>query len=492
MPGMGGGGRGGGRKKPADTTRYYEILGVSKNEAPDAIRKAYRKLAVKNHPDKGGDLEKFQDIQKAFDVLGDEKKRDIYDKYGEEGLEEGGGGGPTDIFDAMMGGGRRRKEQSGVKKGENMVHPLKVTLEQLYKGSQRTLRLTRKVIDKQRGVESCSSCGGRGYKIQTIRMGPMVQQVQKVCDSCGGNGQNFRQVKVQETLEVHVPKGAPDQHKLHFSEKADEIPDGEAGDVVFVLQEQPHAMFKRKGDDLYIDRTISLSEALCGFSMELTHLDGRTLIIKTTPGEVMKPVSYDPFSEEERSNWTLFDDCDVPSLENAAVAETEDLKVCKKACESGQLKGKGIGCFVQKGGRTVFKQCTYEEALAAKSTSKGSKLYMVTDPNADAAKRMMKAVEGEGLPRLRSPFEFGNLFINLTIEFPDSIPAAACAELLKLLPPPKHVPKAKEDDEDVEVCQVIDIDPVKSYADRSQPQAQDDDDEEGGGPGGQRVQCAQQ
>jgi DnaJ family protein A protein 2 len=373
-----------------------------------------------------------------------------------------------------------------------MVHPLKVTLEQLYKGSQRTLRLTRKVIDKQRGVETCSQCGGRGYKIQTIRMGPMIQQVQKVCDACGGNGQSFRQIKVQETLEVHVPKGAPDQHKLHFSEKADEIPDGEAGDVVFVLQEQPHPMFKRKGDDLFIDRTISLSEALCGFAMELTHLDGRTLIIKTNPGEVIKPVAYDPFAEDERSNWTLYDDCDVPSLENAAVAETEDLKVCKKACESGQLKGKGIGCFVQKGGRTVFKQCSYDEALKAKTTAKGSKLYIISDPSADAEKRMMKAVEGEGLPRLRSPFEFGNLFVTIQIEFPPSIPAAAAGELLNLLPPPMHVPKAKEDDDDVDVCQLKDIDPQKSYMDRSQVDPCDEDDDEGGGPGGQRVQCAQQ
>merc|ERR1719498_2144858 len=195
-----------------------------------------------------------------------------------------------------MAGGRRGGSQSRTKKGENMTHPLKVTLDQIMKGSARTLRLTRKVIDKQKGVEQCSSCGGRGAKIQTIRMGPMIQQVQKTCDSCGGNGVMYRQVKVQETLEVHIPKGAPDGHKINFSEKADEIPDGEAGDVVFVLQEQPHADFKRKGDDLYIERTISLTEALCGFAMELDSLDGRTLLIKSAPGEVIRPVSFNPFS----------------------------------------------------------------------------------------------------------------------------------------------------------------------------------------------------
>ena len=173
---------------------------------------------------------------------------------------------------------------------------------------------------------------------------------------------------------LHVPKGAPDGHKIHFSEKADEIPDGEAGDVVFVLQEQPHAEYKRKGDDLFLERAISLTEALCGFNMELEALDGRKLIIKSKPGEVIKPVAYDPFREDEDAAlWTLYDDCDTPSLENAAVAETEDINVCKKAVAKGQLKGKGIGCFVQRGGKTVFKQCTTEQAMQAKKPSRGAK-----------------------------------------------------------------------------------------------------------------------
>ena len=491
MPGMGG--MGGRRsRKPVDTQRLYDVLGVNKSDPPDVIRKAYRKLAVKNHPDKGGDEAKFKEIQKAFDILGDERKREVYDQAGEEGLEDGGGGGggPGDIFDVLSGRGRSRKPQ-GAKKGEAMVHPLKMTLEQVYKGSSRTLRLTRKVIDKERGVETCSACNGTGVRVQTIRMGPMIQQVQQACNACGGTGKIYRMQKVQETLEVHVPKGSPDQHRINFFEKGDEIPDGEAGDVTFVLQEQPHAVFKRKGDDLYIERTISLSEALCGFQMELKHLDDRTLIIKTAPGEIIRPVSYDPFAEDSRTDWTLFEDTDVPSLENAAVAETEDLKVCKKACDSGQLKGKGIGCFVQKGGRTVFKQCTYDEAVAAKKSAKGSKLYIISDPTKEKSLRMMKAVEGEGLPRLRSPFEHGNLFIKFNIEFPEAIDPTAAAALGKLLPPPKNKVTKSEEDEDVEVVQCIDIDPYNSYTDNLPEQNADEEDEEGG-PGGQRVQCAQQ
>ena len=103
---------------------------------------------------------------------------------------------------------------------------------------------------------------------------------------------------------------------------------------------------------------------------------------------------------------------------------------------------------------------------------------------------MMKAVSGEGLPRLRSPFEHGNMFITFTIEFPDSIPAGAAGELLKLLGPPKHVPTVTEETEDVDVCELTDVDPVSSF--KEYIPAENDEDDEEGGPGGQRVQCAQQ
>merc|ERR1719254_432598 len=103
---MHGGGRGGSKK--ADTTKFYTLLDVDKNASEAEIKKAYRKLAVKHHPDKGGDPEKFKEITRAYEVLSDSDKRSKYDKYGEEGLEDGGGGGdPTDIFDAFFGGGRR-------------------------------------------------------------------------------------------------------------------------------------------------------------------------------------------------------------------------------------------------------------------------------------------------------------------------------------------------------------------------------------------------
>merc|ERR1719491_1402720 len=141
----------------------------------------------------------------------------------------------------------------------------------------------------------------------------MIQQMQSQYNACGGNGKSFKTKSEREVLEVLIQKGSPDNHKVQFREMADEHPDADAGDVVFVLKEQEHSEFKRKGADLFIERKISLVEALCGFSMELTHLDGRKLIIKTSPGEIVKPLAqgFDPMSKEEsKTDWEVMEDFD--------------------------------------------------------------------------------------------------------------------------------------------------------------------------------------
>merc|ERR1719343_492199 len=231
---------------------------------------------------------------------------------------------------------------------------------------------------------------------------------------------------------------------------ADEHPDADTGDVVFVLKQQEHAEFKRKGADLFIERKISLVEALCGFKMELTHLDGRKLLIQTSPGEIVKPMAqgFDPLAKEEsKTDWEVMEDCDCPSIDNVAQADTTDIDTLKKACET-QLKRKGIdvGVFVVDGSRAYFKQCTREEALAAKKTKKGSTMYIVSDPDAKKAFRMIKAVKDEGMPTYKNPFVHGNLFLLLTIEFPDELSPDNQKAIKKLLPPPLNVPKIKEDD----------------------------------------------
>merc|ERR1712241_1233148 len=113
--------------------------------------------------------------------------------------------------------------------------------------------------------------------------------------------------------------------KVPIREMADEQPDADTGDVIFVLKQQEHSDFKRKGADLFIERKISLVEALCGFEMELTHLDGRKLLIKTQPGEIVKPMArgFDPFADtESKMEWEVIEDSDCPSIDNVAQADT--------------------------------------------------------------------------------------------------------------------------------------------------------------------------
>merc|ERR1740130_1009673 len=131
----------------------------------------------------------------------------------------------------------------------------------------------------------------------------MIQQMQSSCGACGGQGKSFSRKQEREVLEVRIQKGSPNNHKVTFREMADEHPDADCGDVNFIIKEQEHAVFKRKGADLFIEREISLVEALCGFELELTHLDNRKLLIKTSPGEIVKPLAqgFDPLADEADS-----------------------------------------------------------------------------------------------------------------------------------------------------------------------------------------------
>ncbi|KAH1130544.1 hypothetical protein J1N35_001922 [Gossypium stocksii] len=313
--------------KKSDNTRYYEILGVSKNASHDDLKKAYKKAAIKNHPDKGGDPEKFKELAQAYEVLSDPEKREIYDQYGEDALKEGMGGGaaahdPFDIFSSFFGGspfggassrGRRQK------RGEDVVHPLKVSLEDLYLGTSKKLSLSRNVIcskcsgkgSKSGASMQCPGCQGSGMKISVRHLGPsMIQQMQHPCNECKGTGETINDkdrcppckgakvVQEKKVLEVIVEKGMQNGQKITFPGEADEAPDTITGDIVFVLQQKDHPKFKRKGEDLFVEHTLALTEALCGFLFVVTHLDGRKLLIKSIPGEVVKPDSFKAINDE--------------------------------------------------------------------------------------------------------------------------------------------------------------------------------------------------
>lgn len=314
--------------KKSDSTRYYEILGVPKNASQDDMKKAYRKAAIKNHPDKGGDPEKFKELAQAYEVLSDPEKREIYDQYGEDALKEGMGGGgghdPFDIFQSFFGGnpfggGSSRGGSRRQRRGEDVVHPLKVSLEDLYNGTSKKLSLSRNVLCskcKGKGSKSgasmkCSGCQGSGMKVSIRHLGPsMIQQMQHVCSDCRGTGETINEkdrcpqckgekvLPEKKMLEVTVEKGMQNGQRITFQGEADEAPDTVTGDIVFVVQQKEHPKFKRKGDDLFVEHTLSLTEALCGFQFILTHLDGRQLLIKSSPGEVVKPGQFKAINDE--------------------------------------------------------------------------------------------------------------------------------------------------------------------------------------------------
>jgi len=297
------GGRGGRRASAnVDTTKLYETLEIEKNADAKAIKKAYRKAAIKHHPDKGGDEHKFKEINAAYEVLSDPETRAKYDKHGLEGLEEGGGGGGgghEDLFSMFFGGqGRGGGRSAGPKRGEDVNHPLKVTLEDLYNGKTVKLAITRQVIVGQSKV--CTGCDGQGVVIELrqIALG-MVQQMQRQCGECGGEGHQYKRKKEREILEVLVEKGMKHKQKIVFRSKGDEKPGMEPGNINFVVQEKEHPVFKRKGADLLVTKTLSLKEALCGFEWKIEHLDGRDLVVRSNPGEVIQPETDDrrPFTK---------------------------------------------------------------------------------------------------------------------------------------------------------------------------------------------------
>jgi DnaJ family protein A protein 2 len=304
-----GGSRGGAASnKPVDNSKLYEIMGLDKNASQDEIRKAYKKLAIKKHPDRGGNQEEFQMLQHAYEILSDENKRKIYDQYGEEGLKEGRDGFEgADIFDILngrAGGGQQNRKTKPV------LHTMNVTLEDIYKGNKKYIEISRfRNCEPCKGTGSkdpkantkCTGCQGKGLKVvvQKISMGYIQQTVQ--CPDCKGEktiikdkdkctackGEKVK--RLEKTLEIDVDKGAPDGKRYVFPGESDEVPGSEAGDVVVEILIQKHKKFHRKGADLVYSADITLLEALTGFELLIEHLDGRKIIVKSKPGEIIKP-----------------------------------------------------------------------------------------------------------------------------------------------------------------------------------------------------------
>ncbi|KAF4678303.1 DnaJ- protein scj1 [Perkinsus chesapeaki] len=285
---------------------YYKLLEVSPEATGPEIKKAYRRLSLKNHPDKGGDEDLFQKISQAYEVLSDPNKRRVYDLDGVEGLEElakreaQGSAGFHDPFGDMFGGffggggGRRRSDKS-----PDLELPLFVTLNDLYSGKTFTLdAFKQKRCERCRGTgartkkdfKDCPACQGQGSVVRMVKLGPgMYQQIHEQCGKCGGKGKiaakkcpkcgGARVVAGMDSYEVVVERGVPDGHRISIPYAGDESPEKAAGAVTYVINTIPHPTMRREGQDLRMDFVITLRESLLGFVRTVEHLDGHEVVL---------------------------------------------------------------------------------------------------------------------------------------------------------------------------------------------------------------------
>lgn len=287
----------------------YSILGISESACQDEIKKAYRKLAVKQHPDKGGDPEKFKQINEAYSILGDPEKRKKYDSglIDEHGNNNGQdfshGVDPFDIFSRFFNqdpfGGMSGFHQYSKPKPKE-VH-LKVSLEDLYEGKETNLKLTRQgCCHKCKGVggtkapSKCVDCSGVGKLRRVIQLGPgMIQQSIGICPRCGGSGESIDPSYlcdmcggnkiIEETTQftIQIKKGTKDQDKILLKGYGDYNPVSKQNeDILLVIQQKKHRL-KRKDNDLILEQVVNIRDALVGSVFEYKHLDGKIYTLKT-------------------------------------------------------------------------------------------------------------------------------------------------------------------------------------------------------------------
>ncbi|MBI4135090.1 MAG: molecular chaperone DnaJ [Candidatus Sungbacteria bacterium] len=314
---------------------YYDILGVSRNASPDEVKKAYRKLAHQYHPDKGGGNEtKFKEINEAYQVLGDEKKRKQYDQFG-QGAFDGGQGFPGggfqwgdifggrgqdfragddfdigDIFENVFGfGGARRETRQ--KRGKDLLTELTIPFEESILGGKETITVRRNARcahcngtggEPGTKFKRCETCKGKGNVQKTERtiLGSMTrvetcptcrgrgEEPQKSCWACGGKGIERK----QETIELIIPKGIRNDDTLKVSGKGElNDPTGVPGDLYIRIRVLPHKVFKRQGEDLYMALPIKVSQAILGDTVEIPTLTG-AISLKipegTQSGEILR------------------------------------------------------------------------------------------------------------------------------------------------------------------------------------------------------------
>eukprot|EP00919_Chromeraceae_sp_WS-2016_P076116 GHVR01179980.1.p1 GENE.GHVR01179980.1~~GHVR01179980.1.p1 ORF type:complete len:365 (+),score=95.64 GHVR01179980.1:61-1155(+) len=274
----------------------YKVLGISKKADKSEVKKAYRKLSLKYHPDKNKSpdaVKKFEEIAYAYEILSNPEKRNIYDKYGEEGLKGVDQGGddhadPFDIFSAFGfgGGGGGRQRERGQPKTADMDMKLRCTLEQLYFGEIFKIYYTRRImcVNADECFINKKECQGVGVKVVNQQMGPgFFVQNQLQDESCVGRGKawkknckscpNGQREEDRLPLNVYVETGMKTGDRIVHDGVGEQKVGHDPGDLVLIIEELPHDRFVRVGDDLHVTQIITLKESLVGFTKQLEHID---------------------------------------------------------------------------------------------------------------------------------------------------------------------------------------------------------------------------
>ncbi len=295
---------------------YYEVLGVSRNSSAEEIKKAYRKIAIKFHPDKNpGDAtaeDKFKEAAEAYDALGNAEKKAKYDRFGHQGMNGGGGGfqsaddifsnfgdifgngfggGGGSPFDDIFGGGRGGQRQ---KKGSSVRIKLKLTLQEIAHGVEKKIKIKRQVLcdtcdgsgaKDTSSKQTCKQCNGNGQvrRVTNTMLGQMVTTA--ACPSCNGQGTiitapckpcSGEGVEMKEEVtEIKLPAGIDDGMQLSMAGKGNYPPrGGVAGDLLILIEEEEHKHLKREGKNVHYDLCISFPDAVLGTTVEIPTIDG--------------------------------------------------------------------------------------------------------------------------------------------------------------------------------------------------------------------------
>ena len=387
------------QKNDADTQKFYDLLEVDKTASCQDIKKKYRILAKTLHPDKGGDPKKFAEITHAAEILSDPDKRKIYDMHGEEGINQGmsASSGPTDIFDLLSG---KNRESNESKRSPDTNFTLKVSLEDLYNGATKKIAINRDRVCAECGgkggskVNVCSQCKGRGMVTKMTQMGPgMYSQTTGPCDVCRGQGKSIDEkckcktckgnmvIKERKVIEITVDKGAPNHHKYNFHGESDEVPGLLPGDLVVIIEEKEHEIYKRKKADLIMTKKISLKEALTGYSFVINHFEGEKLI-QNSPGDVVKPGDIRTVEElgmplmrtpYKHGNLFIYFEVEFPAPGSLSGS---DKKTLKKVLPGGDIDMKGNEA-------TTHKCIVFEKAHVTENNSKIHSDYKDEDEEED-------------------------------------------------------------------------------------------------------------